>query len=57
MKIELTPPNVSSFIKSLRDIGYTFEVAVADILDNSISARANNVEMYCVESPHLVLHA
>ena len=54
MKIELTPPNVSSFIKSLRDIGYTFEVAVADILDNSISARANNVEIYCVESPHLV---
>lgn len=33
-------PNPSSLIASMRDIGYSFESAIADILDNSISARA-----------------
>ena len=54
MHIEDTPPNVSSFIKSLRDIGYTFEVAVADVLDNSITANAKNIDIYSVEYPELV---
>ena len=48
MHIEETPPHVSSFIKSLRDIGYTFEIAVADILDNSLTANAKNIEIYSV---------
>jgi hypothetical protein len=39
------PPNVSSLVKSLRDIGYTLDVAVADIIDNSISANANNIDI------------
>jgi hypothetical protein len=34
MKTQNIPPNVSNFVKSLRDIGYTLEIAVADILDN-----------------------
>jgi len=55
MKVDIVPPRVSSFIKSLRDIGYTFEIAVADILDNSLTANAKNIEIYSVASPDLVL--
>jgi hypothetical protein len=41
-------PSVRNFIKSIRDFGYTFEVAVADIIDNSISAGASKINIYCV---------
>ena len=54
MKTENTPPNVGNFVKSLRDIGYTFEVAVADVLDNSISANANHVQIYTISKPELI---
>lgn len=39
-------PKASSLIESLRDIGYTFETAVADIIDNSITANAKNIKIY-----------
>jgi len=39
-------PRASSLIESLRDIGYSFESAVADIIDNSITANANNIYIY-----------
>ena len=55
MYVEDTPPNVSSFIKSLRDIGYTFEIAVADVLDNSITANSENIKIYSAVDPDLVL--
>jgi hypothetical protein len=48
---EVVQPVVSNFIKSLRDIGYTFEVAVADVLDNSITAKANNIYISCLPNP------
>ena len=54
MKTEVVQPVVSNFIKSLRDIGYTFEVAVADVLDNSITAKANNIQIACIPSPKTV---
>ncbi|WP_042149710.1 ATP-binding protein [Paucisalibacillus sp. EB02] len=53
MKTQEVQPNVANFVKSLRDIGYTFEVAVADVLDNSITAKANNVKIFCIPSPSL----
>lgn len=37
------PPNAGRMIESLRDAGYDFETAVADIVDNSISAHATKV--------------
>lgn len=41
-KIENTPsPNV--LMNSMRSIGYTFKTAIADIIDNSISAHAKNI--------------
>jgi len=44
------PPNVSSLAKSLRDIGYTLELAVADLIDNSISANAEHIDICLVSS-------
>lgn len=37
------PPSPSSSIAGLREIGYTVNTAVADILDNSITANAKNI--------------
>lgn len=39
-------PKASSLIESLRDIGYSFESAIADIIDNSITANAKNIKIY-----------
>lgn len=39
-------PKASSLIESLRDIGYTFESAIADVIDNSITANANQVNIH-----------
>ena len=36
-------PEASSMIETFRAIGYNIETAVADIIDNSISADAKNV--------------
>lgn len=38
-------PNPAVLIESLRDIGYSIESAIADIVDNSISAGAENVSV------------
>ena len=38
-----TPPAASALMESTRSIGYSFESALADIIDNSISASAENV--------------
>jgi len=53
MRTEVNP-NISNFIKSLRDVGYTFEIAVADVLDNSISADATDIQIYTVPAPEIV---
>lgn len=54
MKTEVVQPNVSNFIKSLRDIGYTLEIAVADILDNSITANASYIKIHTVPEPEII---
>ena len=38
-------PSPSSLMESLRDIGYSMETAVADIIDNSITAGSRNVDI------------
>lgn len=38
-------PHAGSLIQSLRDIGYSCETALADIIDNSITAGARNVDV------------
>lgn len=37
--------NVKNFIDSYRNIGYTIETAIADIIDNSIFARATEIDI------------
>ncbi|PEJ34214.1 ATP-binding protein [Peribacillus butanolivorans] len=54
MKIDIVDPVVGNFVKSLRDIGYTFEVAVADILDNSIAAKAETIKILCLPAPNMI---
>ena len=46
LKHEITP-DPARITESLRDTGYTLNTAIADIVDNSISAGANavNVEL------------
>ena len=38
-------PHAASLIQSLRDIGYSPETALADVIDNSITAKAGHVEI------------
>ncbi len=42
--INLSPP-ASSLIESIRSIGYSLDAAIADIVDNSVSAQAKNIEI------------
>ena len=41
------PPGASSLSESMRDIGYSLETAVADIIDNSLTAKAERIEIFC----------
>jgi len=43
-KINL-PPNPSSLIASMREIGYSIETAIADVIDNSITAVAKRIDV------------
>jgi hypothetical protein len=40
------PPDPERVIVGLRDTGYEFETAVADIVDNSIAANASHVQLW-----------
>src|SRR5436190_15505374 len=40
---EILPPNYRKLDVALRSIGYSFDAAVADVIDNSIDAKAKNV--------------
>lgn len=42
---DIVNPRASNMIEALRDIGYSLESAVADIIDNSISADATRVDI------------
>ena len=46
MNVINTPPRASSLIESLRDIGYSLQAAISDIVDNSISAFASSIEIH-----------
>lgn len=52
------PPSASNLLESMRDIGYSLETALADLIDNSISANAQEVNIYCItntESPYVTI--
>ena len=45
-KLILNTPNAEILIHSMRSIGYDFETAIADLIDNSITAKAKNIDLY-----------
>lgn len=45
-------PNPKNLMHSLRDIGYSLETAIADIIDNSIAANATSIHIFA----HYDLH-
>lgn len=52
------PPSASSLSESMRDIGYSLATAIADIIDNSITADASEIDVFCdltQESPTLAI--
>lgn len=46
-KLHRLPPSAASLSASLRDVGYSAETAIADLIDNSISADATSIDIYC----------
>ena len=44
-KHKILRPSAARLLESMRDIGYSFESALADIVDNSISAGAGRIEI------------
>lgn len=45
MEIYQARPDASALIESMRDIGYSIETALADIVDNSITAKADQIDI------------
>lgn len=56
MESESVPPSVN-LLESMRSVGYSFEAALADLIDNSISAGARNVmiDADVVEGRHVAI--
>ncbi len=50
-KDRLHIPKASTLMSSLRSMGYSFESAVADVIDNSISAYAKNIHILFPSNP------
>lgn len=52
------PPSAACLSASMRDLGYSLETAVADLIDNSISAGATEIDIFCtanIGEPALVI--
>ena len=45
IKSRNAPPQASAMIEALRGLGYNTATALADIIDNSISADANRIDL------------
>lgn len=41
------PPSAACLSASMRDLGYSLETAIADLIDNSISAGADTIDIIC----------
>lgn len=46
MQERILPPYAASLSQSMRDIGYTLESAIADLIDNSITANSQDVQIF-----------
>lgn len=50
-------PFAPALIESMRSIGYSFESAIADLIDNSISANSKDIQIFMnpIEDPYLII--
>lgn len=48
----LLPPDPERIMEGLRDTGYSFNTAIADIVDNSIAANATRIDLTIDYNPH-----
>ena len=51
-------PHAAALIEGLRDIGYSLETAISDILDNSITAGAHRIQIITetfAEEPYIAI--
>lgn len=57
MKEIIVRPDASILMESTRSIGYSLEAAIADLIDNSISALANEIDIYFIptEEPYIAV--
>src|SRR5438045_552788 len=46
MKTHRVPPSAAMLIESMRDIGYSLETALADLIDNSITSGASKIDIF-----------
>lgn len=46
MQEKILTPHAASLSQSMRDLGYSLETAIADLIDNSITARASSIRIY-----------
>src|SRR5665647_2701766 len=45
MRTVCAAPSAASLIQSMRDLGYSLETALADVVDNSVTAHASRIEI------------
>lgn len=57
MKTKQSTPYAPLLIESMRSLGYSFDTAIADLVDNSVSARAKNISILLDPSkdPQLII--
>ncbi|SDY43403.1 ATP-binding protein [Eubacterium barkeri] len=57
MKSKTNIPHAPVLMNSLRSLGYTFESAIADLVDNSIGAGSQNIniELNTIEEPYIII--
>lgn len=57
MKIKQSTPYAPLLIESMRSLGYSFDTAIADLIDNSVSAEAKNINILIdpSEDPQLII--
>ena len=49
--LEVVEPNAAALVESLRNIGYTMSTAMADVIDNSLTAGARRVSILVESNP------
>jgi hypothetical protein len=57
MRIKQSTPYAPLLIESMRSLGYSFDTAIADLIDNSVSAEAKNISILLdpSEEPQLII--